>query len=137
MSLTTASAEADAMALYRGKGGVWSPSGLAWSLFEFARNPYFLLVVTFIFPPYFASKVVGDPVQGQAMVAAATYIAGFICAATAPLLGAMMDRGGRRKPLLAFFVAAMSLSARVACCSARKSSRCARRSAPSCAGPCA
>jgi len=106
------SAEADAgPPLYRGKGGVWSPSSMGWAMFEFARNPYFLLVVTFIFPPYFASKVVGDPVQGQAMVAAATWIAGFICAATAPLLGAMMDRGGRRKPLMALWVFCMAGSA--------------------------
>lgn len=97
--------------LYRGKGGVWSPSGFSWALFEFARNPYFLLVVTFVFPTYFATKEVGDPVEGQVLVASATRIAGIICALTAPLLGAMMDRGGRRKPLMAFFLGSMAVAA--------------------------
>jgi UMF1 family MFS transporter len=94
-----------------GTGGVWSPPGFGWAMFEFARNPYFLMVVTFVFPPYFAIRVVGDPVIGQAMVAQATWIAGVICALTAPLLGAMMDRGGKRKPLIAFFLGAMALAA--------------------------
>jgi UMF1 family MFS transporter len=88
-------------------GGVWSPPGFSWALFEFARNPYYLLVVIYLFPPYFARAVVGDAVQGQAAVSLALLIAGLICAFTAPFLGVMMDTGGRRKPLMAFFLAVM------------------------------
>ena len=50
---------------------------------EFARNPYFMIVVTYVFPPYFAQYIVGDPVQGQATVADATGWAGVIGALTA------------------------------------------------------
>lgn len=91
-------------------GGVWAPAGFSWALFEFARNPYFMLIVTYIFPPYFAQFVIGDPVQGQAAVSEATKWAGVIGALTAPILGAMMDRGGARKPLMAVFIAMLVVS---------------------------
>jgi MFS transporter, UMF1 family len=86
-------------------GGVTAPAGLSWALFEFARNPFYMLIVTYVFPPYFQQFVIGDPVKGQAAVADATGWAGVIAALTCPLLGAMMDRGGARKPLMAVFIA--------------------------------
>jgi len=91
-------------------GGLMQPAGFSWALFEFARNPYFMLIVTYVFPPYFAQYIVGDPVMGQATVADATAWAGIIGALTAPLLGAMMDKGGRRKPLMAIFVGMLAVS---------------------------
>jgi UMF1 family MFS transporter len=91
-------------------GGVWAPAGFSWALFEFARNPYYMLIVTYVFPPYFAQFVVGDAVEGQAAIAEATKWAGVIGALTAPLLGAMMDRGGARKPLMAVFLAMIAVS---------------------------
>ncbi|MEZ6031381.1 MAG: MFS transporter [Hyphomonadaceae bacterium] len=91
-------------------GGLMQPAGLSWALFEFARNPYFMLIVTYVFPPYFAQFLVGDPVQGQATVADATFWAGLIGAITAPILGAMMDRGGARKPLMAVFIGMLAVS---------------------------
>lgn len=86
-------------------GGLLAPAGFSWALFEFARNPFYMLIVTYVFPPYFQSFVIGDPVKGQAAVADATGWAGVIAALTCPLLGAMMDRGGARKPLMAVFIA--------------------------------
>lgn len=91
-------------------GGVMAPAGFSWALFEFARNPYFMLIVTYVFPPYFAQYIVGDPVLGQATVSDATAWAGVIGALTAPLLGAMMDKGGARKPLMAVFVGMLFVS---------------------------
>jgi UMF1 family MFS transporter len=91
-------------------GGVWAPAGFSWALFEFARNPYYMLIVTYVFPAYFAEFIVGDPVEGQATVAEATTWAGVIGALTAPLLGAMMDRGGARKPLMGVFLAMIAIS---------------------------
>ena len=90
-------------------GGMWAPAGFSWSLFEFARNPYYFLVVIYVFPPYFAAAVVGDAVRGQALIAGSIEMAGYVCAVTAPLLGAMMDRSGKRKPVLAVFIAALAL----------------------------
>jgi len=91
-------------------GGVMQPAGLSWAVFEFARNPYFMLIVTYVFPPYFAQYIVGDPVQGQATVSDATAWAGLIGALTAPLLGAMMDKGGPRRPVMALFIGMLVIS---------------------------
>lgn len=101
---------AEAQRVIAGTGGAMSPPGLSWALFEFARNPYFMLIVTYVFPPYFAQYIVGDPVIGQATVAEATKWAGIIGALTAPVLGAMIDRGGRRKPMMLVFVAMLMIS---------------------------
>ncbi len=90
-------------------GGMWAPAGFSWSLFEFARNPYYFLVVIYVFPPYFAAAVVGDAVRGQALIAGSIELAGYICAFTAPLLGAMMDRSGKRKPVLAVFIGLLAV----------------------------
>ena len=110
MTDATAAQPADAQRAAPGTGGLMSPPGLSWALFEFARNPYFMLIVTYVFPPYFAQYIVGDPVMGQATVADATAWAGVIGALTAPVLGAMMDKGGRRKPVMAVFVAMLMVS---------------------------
>lgn len=92
-------------------GGVWAPAGLSWSLFEFGRNPYYMLVVIYVFAPYFSKHVAGGGVEGSAKVADIIAWAGVICALTAPLLGAMMDRGGRRKPLMAVFLGTIAVCA--------------------------
>jgi UMF1 family MFS transporter len=77
-----------------------SRSAFTWSIYEGCRDPYFGLVAGWVFMPYFASIVVGDPVQGQALVAKIGQLSGFAAALTAPLLGATIDRLGPRKPLL-------------------------------------
>ena len=79
----------------------------SWALFEWARNPYYILIVIYIFGPYFSTEVIGDPVRGQEIWG---YINGFAGAATAclaPFLGAIADKVGRRKPWIATFVLMM------------------------------
>lgn len=78
-----------------------SRGALCWALFEGARNPFVVLITIFIFMPYFASVVVGDPVKGQEAVAAYGQYSGWIVMATAPFLGASIDKLGRRKGWLA------------------------------------
>ncbi len=75
----------------------------SWALFDWANQPYFTVITTFIFAPYFTSVVVGDPVQGQALWGYTTAFAATIVALGAPLLGAIADIGGRRKPWLLLF----------------------------------
>jgi len=74
-----------------------------WVLFDWAAQPYFTLIMTFIFAPYFASAVVGDPVRGQSIWGFATAAAGIVIALTSPVLGAIADATGRRKPWIAAF----------------------------------
>lgn len=82
-------------------GGRLPRGAVAWSMFEAARIPLVMLVTIFVFAPYFVTVVIGDPVKGQAAVAAAGKWGGWIVALTAPVLGAALDRWGPRKPFLA------------------------------------
>lgn len=84
------------------------PAGArAWAWFEGVRVPYVILVTIYVFMPYFATTVVGDPVQGQAAVAQYGKIGGWIVALSAPFLGAWVDRMGPRKPWLGLVTALM------------------------------
>jgi UMF1 family MFS transporter len=74
---------------------------ISWALIEFARNPYLSLILIFVFPPYFATVVVGDAVHGQELWGLANTIVSMLVGALAPFLGAISDRQGRRKPWLA------------------------------------
>jgi UMF1 family MFS transporter len=84
---------------------------ISWALFEFARSPYVSLVFVFVFAPYFATTVVGDPVRGQELWGLANTLVGIFIGLVAPVLGAISDRMGRRKTWIAGIVAVM-----VPCC---------------------
>ena len=88
-------------------GGRLSRSALCWAVFQGARDPWLILVGIYIFMPWFATAVVGDPVRGQSLVANAAKITGWITAATVPILGLVLDRMGRRKPWLVATVGLM------------------------------
>lgn len=74
-----------------------------WVLFDWASQPFFTLVLTFLFAPYFANIFIGDPVQGQALWGYAAAIAGILVAIFSPLLGAISDAAGSRKSWIVFF----------------------------------
>lgn len=75
----------------------------SWVLFDWAAQPYYTLILTFLFAPYFASAVIGDPAQGQAIWGYAASLAGILVGLGSPLLGALADGRGRRKPWIALF----------------------------------
>jgi UMF1 family MFS transporter len=75
----------------------------SWALFDWANQPFFTIITTFIFAPYFANVMVGDPVQGQAAWAFTQSISGILIALLSPFLGAMADAGGPRKPYILTF----------------------------------
>ena len=113
-----------------GEGGALDRTGFAWAVFEWARNPYYILIVIYVFAPYFARDIIGadllasgalddlDPetalatanARGQATIASVTKWAGMIAALTAPFLGAALDRGGRLKPVLAVALTTIAVS---------------------------
>ncbi len=76
---------------------------VSWIFFDWAAQPYFTLITTFIFGPYFASHVAPDPATGQSLWGFATAAAGIVIAAMSPVLGAIADASGRRKPWIAAF----------------------------------
>lgn len=76
---------------------------VSWVLFDWATQPFYTLVLTFIFAPYFANAVVGDAARGQTLWGYGAAAAGILIAIGSPLLGAVADGRGRRKPWIALF----------------------------------
>ncbi|MGJ4952722.1 MFS transporter [Bradyrhizobium sp. HKCCYLS20291] len=76
---------------------------VSWIFFDWATQPYFTLITTFVFAPYFAAHVAPDAASGQALWGFATAAAGMVIALLSPVLGAIADATGRRKPWIAVF----------------------------------
>ena len=87
---------------------------VSWMLFDWSAQPYYTLVQTFLFAPYFANAVVQNSACGtlikeggeqaacgQALWGYAAAIAGLLIAVISPFLGALADGRGRRKPWIA------------------------------------
>jgi UMF1 family MFS transporter len=70
---------------------------LSWALYDWAAQPFFTLITTFVFAPYFASVLVSTPEEGQSLWGFATASAGLGIALLAPILGSIADATGRRK----------------------------------------
>lgn len=86
-----------------------SPVGRAgiagWLMFDWATQPFFTLITTFVYAPFFAGAIALDPVAGQAQWGYATAAAGLVVAVLSPPLGAVADAAGGRKPWIAAFSA--------------------------------
>ncbi|SHI14692.1 MFS transporter [Bradyrhizobium erythrophlei] len=76
---------------------------ISWIFFDWAAQPYFTLITTFVFAPYFATHVASDPASGQSLWGFATAASGLTIALLSPVLGAIADASGRRKPWIAAF----------------------------------
>ena len=76
---------------------------ISWIFFDWAAQPYFTLITTFVFAPYFATHVAPNPASGQSLWGFATAAAGLAIALMSPVLGAIADANGRRKPWIAAF----------------------------------
>ncbi len=69
---------------------------VSWAFFDWAQQPYNMLVVGFVFGPYFASEFVGNPVRGQSLLGFAIGLSGLLIVLLSPLVGASID--SRRNP---------------------------------------
>lgn len=83
-----------------GRAGV-----VGWMFFDWAAQPFFTVIITFIFGPYFVSSLGPDKVAGQTAWANSATIAGFLIAVTAPIAGALSDAVGANKR----FIGALSI----------------------------
>jgi MFS transporter, UMF1 family len=97
MAVSDAS-NADTQPIYPRRAAV-----ISWIFFDWAAQPYFTLITTFVFAPYFATHVASDPASGQSLWGFATAAAGLLIALMSPVLGAIADASGRRKPWIAAF----------------------------------
>ncbi|MEM8539494.1 MAG: MFS transporter [Pseudomonadota bacterium] len=80
------------------KKGIWG-----WMLFDWAAQPFHTLLITFIFARYFAAEVAPDPETGQIWWGWMLAITGICIAILSPILGAIADATGPRKPWMALF----------------------------------
>jgi UMF1 family MFS transporter len=74
---------------------------LAWALYDWANSPFFAVIITFVFAAYFTQAVAPDPVTGTAWWGWAMTGSALVIAVSAPVMGAIADAGGPRKPWLA------------------------------------
>ncbi|NTE87690.1 MFS transporter [Agrobacterium rubi] len=80
------------------KRGIWG-----WMLFDWAAQPFFTVVTTFIFGPYFVARLTADPISAQTTWSNMATISSVIIAIFSPILGSIADQSGSRKPWIAFF----------------------------------
>src|ERR1700753_2147854 len=76
---------------------------ISWIFFDWAAQPYFTLITTFVFAPYFATHIASDAASGQALWGLGPAPAGMTIPLLSPVLGAIADASGRRKPWIAGF----------------------------------
>ena len=76
---------------------------VGWMFFDWAAQPFFTVMTTFIFGPYVVSRMVDDPDYGQAMWGYGIAAAGLAVAFLSPVLGSIADNTGPRKPWIGFF----------------------------------
>jgi MFS transporter, UMF1 family len=73
---------------------------LAWALYDWANSPFFAVIITFVFATYVTEAVAPDPITGTAAWGRALTVSALLIAVSSPILGALADAGGRRKPWL-------------------------------------
>ena len=74
-----------------------------WALYDFANQPFPTVIQTFIFAVFFTRAVVGEGERATSLWGLAAGIAGLAVAISGPIVGAIVDRRGNRKPWLAAF----------------------------------
>jgi MFS transporter, UMF1 family len=73
---------------------------ISWCFFDWGISAFPVLITTFIFGAYFTEKVAVNKIIGTAQWGEINGLAGLIVALLSPILGAIADRQGRRKPWL-------------------------------------
>jgi UMF1 family MFS transporter len=75
----------------------------SWALYDWANSAFSAVIVTFVFATYFSEAIAPDSVTGTAQWGWAMTASGISIAVMSPILGAIADAGGRRKPWLFVF----------------------------------
>ena len=78
---------------------------LAWCLYDWANSAFTTLVVTFVYSTYFTRAIAPNEVLGTAWWSRAVSLTSLAVVTLSPVLGAMADRGGLRRALLALTTA--------------------------------
>lgn len=76
---------------------------VSWALYDWANSSFSAVISTFVFAAYFARQVADNEIHGTSLWGYTIGAAGLIIALTGPVLGAVADQSGRRKPWIAVF----------------------------------
>ncbi|MCP4326860.1 MAG: MFS transporter [Alphaproteobacteria bacterium] len=76
---------------------------VAWCLYDFANSTYPTIILTFVFAAYFTQGIAKSPEIGTSQWGYMVSVSALVVAVLSPVLGAIADRTGRRKPWLAGF----------------------------------
>jgi UMF1 family MFS transporter len=88
--------ETEPSPLESGRRGIF-----AWCLFDWANSAFPTVIITFVFAAYFTRAIAETPEVGTAQWGWTMSASALIVALLSPVLGAVADQGGRRKPWLA------------------------------------
>jgi UMF1 family MFS transporter len=72
----------------------------SWCLYDWANSAFSTVITTFVFATYFTQAVAPDPLLGTILWGQTLSLAAFMVAVVSPVLGAIADKRGRRKPWL-------------------------------------
>ena len=75
----------------------------SWCFFDWANSAFPTVIVTFVFATYFTEHVAASKIQGTALWGYALALSGVAIALLSPVMGAVADKRGGRKPWIAFF----------------------------------
>lgn len=75
----------------------------SWALYDWANSAFFTIILTFVFARYFSQAVADNEVAGTEAWGNVVGLSGLLIAVGAPVLGAIADQSGRRKPWLGAF----------------------------------
>jgi UMF1 family MFS transporter len=81
----------------------------SWALYDCGNSAFSAVIVTFVFATYFSEGIARSSVEGTADWGWAMTVSALTVAVVSPILGAVADVGGRRKPWLVVFTLLMIL----------------------------
>ena len=76
---------------------------VGWCLYDWANSAFPTVIITFVFAAYFTKAIAADVITGTSQWGYTISLSGLAVAVLAPLLGAVADHGGRRKPWIFAF----------------------------------
>lgn len=79
-------------------------SVLSWALFDWANSAFPTIIITFVFATFFTEGIVSNTVKGTALWGYTMSISALAVAILSPIMGAVADKSGPRKPWLMFFM---------------------------------
>lgn len=84
---------------------------IAWCFYDWANSAFPTVITTFVFSAYFTKRVAADELSGTSQWGIAISLSALMVALIGPILGAIADHLGRRKPWLLGFTLVASISA--------------------------